>query len=314
MSLPTLSRSGPSGKARMVQLDVLRGIAILLVLGRHAPISSHHAGLLRPLAGLWARIGWTGVDLFFVLSGFLVGGLLLSELRTHSRLDLGRFLVRRSFKIWPAYYVYLTCAVVLEAVRYHEPLWREFASHIPSVVQLQNYSIQEPGHLWSLAVEEHFYLVLPALLAVLTAARWRNLSVHMLPVIACLVIAACIAFRCLVLPHHPYSVYTHMLPTHLRVDGLFFGVLLSYVYHFQDRLFTALTRRRDLLLATGICLISPMAILEKNYSPFVWTIGYTLLYVGYGCILMPLVQTRLGEGIVGRALQRCPALGTGGCG
>ena len=67
--------------ARAIQLDVLRGVAILLVIGRHPLAEPHSAGRLQPLAELWFHLGWTGVDLFFVLSGFLVGGLLLKELR-----------------------------------------------------------------------------------------------------------------------------------------------------------------------------------------------------------------------------------------
>src|SRR5690348_13300609 len=94
-------------KSRMVQLDFLRGVAILLVLGRHSVISQRDAGFLRPLATAWHRIGWTGVDLFFVLSGFLVGGLLFKELRKSSHLDVRRFLIRRAFKIWPSYYAFL---------------------------------------------------------------------------------------------------------------------------------------------------------------------------------------------------------------
>jgi peptidoglycan/LPS O-acetylase OafA/YrhL len=100
--------SEPSDKPRLVQLDVLRAVAVLLVFGRHAVIQPPDAGLLKNFAGVWYRLGWTGVDLFFVLSGFLIGGLLFKELRTRSQLDVGRFLIRRGLKLWPAYYVYVT--------------------------------------------------------------------------------------------------------------------------------------------------------------------------------------------------------------
>lgn len=90
---------------RLIQLDVLRGLAILLVLGDHYATSVDEsrlgAGHLQPLNAAMERFGWSGVDLFFVLSGFLVGGLLFSELKRNVRLDVRRFLVRRAFKIWP---------------------------------------------------------------------------------------------------------------------------------------------------------------------------------------------------------------------
>jgi peptidoglycan/LPS O-acetylase OafA/YrhL len=79
---------------RVRQLDILRAIAVLLVLGRH-----EHAN------ALWRRCGWVGVDLFFVLSGFLISGLLFSEYKKRGRLDLPRFYIRRGLKIYPSFYV-----------------------------------------------------------------------------------------------------------------------------------------------------------------------------------------------------------------
>ena len=67
---------------------------------------------MEPIANLWMRFGWTGVDLFFVLSGFLVGGLLFRELRQQSGLDVRRFIIRRGFKIWPSYLVFLAAIFV----------------------------------------------------------------------------------------------------------------------------------------------------------------------------------------------------------
>src|SRR5690348_5392426 len=95
----------PTG--RSLQLDCLRGVAILLVIFTHQVMPYQGAGVLRGVAGLLHRFGWTGVDLFFVLSGFLISGLLFRELQRDGRLRVGRFLIRRGMKIWPAYFVYL---------------------------------------------------------------------------------------------------------------------------------------------------------------------------------------------------------------
>src|SRR3990167_6747089 len=91
-----------SSQTRLVQLDILRGIAVLLVLGRHIPMTQEP---VRGFLGWWMRAGWTGVDLFFVLSGFLVSGLLFQEYKRHGDIRLGRFFIRRGLKIYPAFYV-----------------------------------------------------------------------------------------------------------------------------------------------------------------------------------------------------------------
>ncbi|MBX6315440.1 MAG: acyltransferase, partial [Isosphaeraceae bacterium] len=101
----TGTRRGPG---RDLGLDILRAVAILLVLGHHAPFSpSDRPILLR--APLFALLygGWCGVDLFFVLSGFLVSGLLFTEFKAHGRISPGRFLIRRGFKIYPQFYIYI---------------------------------------------------------------------------------------------------------------------------------------------------------------------------------------------------------------
>src|ERR1700754_2595070 len=79
---------------RLRELDFLRGIAIILVLMRHIPLSSYTTNL-----------GWIGVDLFFVLSGFLVSGLLFKEYMRYGKINPGRFLIQRGFKIYPIYFL-----------------------------------------------------------------------------------------------------------------------------------------------------------------------------------------------------------------
>lgn len=116
-----ISRSTiPTGTpGRLIQLDVLRGIAIALVLFEHRPNTPKGPpgwidGLIAPISAAL----WTGVDLFFVLSGYLVGGLLISEMAKSGRIDLKRFWIRRGFKIWPSYYLYLAVLAIVTALFY----------------------------------------------------------------------------------------------------------------------------------------------------------------------------------------------------
>src|SRR5215211_479046 len=102
---------------RLKNLDVLRAVAVLLVLGRHvnvvAPMPADVPGPVALAIRAWVKVGWTGVDLFFVLSGFLVSGLLFAEYRKNGELRIGRFLIRRGFKIYPPFWVLM--AVTLAA-------------------------------------------------------------------------------------------------------------------------------------------------------------------------------------------------------
>lgn len=142
------------------QLDVLRGTAILLVLGRHLPEGTTPIrGFIVGILSLWYRIGWSGVDLFFVLSGFLVSGLLFREYRAEGHVRPGRFYLRRGLRIWPAFYLMIAVSLLL--------LWRttRLSQVLIEVFFVQSYFSKGClwMHTWTLAVEEHFYLALGAL-------------------------------------------------------------------------------------------------------------------------------------------------------
>ena len=89
---------------------------------------------------------WIGVDLFFVLSGFLISGLLFSDIKETGTVHLGRFYIRRGFKIYPAFYAFLVITALLSpAIRHTNHYWPEF-------LFLQNYFPRVWGHTWSLAI------------------------------------------------------------------------------------------------------------------------------------------------------------------
>src|ERR1700751_3039383 len=141
------------GSGRIFQLDVLRGFAILLVMGVHVPAYP-----------IWSTLGGYGVDLFFLLSGFLISNLLFGEYRKSGSIRFIRFLSRRALKLYPSFYLLLVLTVLYCAFG-HVP----FTSRqlLGEIVLTQNYIGGIWGHTWSLAVEEHFYLLLPLLLAFL---------------------------------------------------------------------------------------------------------------------------------------------------
>lgn len=173
----------PPSARRRVELDVLRAVAIMLVLGRYSVAPVAWAGHLSILAKAWLNFGWTGVDLFFVLSGYLIGGLLFAELKREGSIEAARFIGRRAWRIWPPYFVYIASVFAAFLWWYHWPcvqVWRFLA---PCIIHVQNYfpyGFHDAVHhlppqqqttalvlrniTWSLAIEEHFYLALPLVL------------------------------------------------------------------------------------------------------------------------------------------------------
>ena len=110
-------------------------------------------------------MGWIGVDLFFVLSGFLVSGLLFNEIKNTGKVNPKLFLIRRGFKIYPAFYFFFFSTL---AIRY---LINDLMFPLPKILSeiffLQSYLDNIWLHTWSLAIEEHFYIFIAILLWVL---------------------------------------------------------------------------------------------------------------------------------------------------
>ena len=208
--------------SRNQSLDVLRGVAILLVLGCHVPYFS-----------VWHKIGWAGVDLFFVLSGFLISGLLFREFIETGAIDFQRFIVRRGFKIWPALYVYLVLMRLLVAGQTEVQ-----SGFFQSALFVRNYfpMARHAGflfdHTWSLSVEEHFYLALPLILLALIRFRGKR-GLRFIPVLFVVIAVICLGLRVALHPAESYA-------THFRIDQLFAGVTLGYLYQFHREGFRTL--------------------------------------------------------------------------
>jgi peptidoglycan/LPS O-acetylase OafA/YrhL len=239
---------------RLPGLDVLRAVAIGWVLVCH----------LNGFALLPSDyFGWMGVDLFFVLSGFLIGGQLFRPIEAGERPDYSTFAVRRLLRTLPTYLVVLAVYVAAPALwdrRELQPAWQ-------FLTFTQNLLIR-PGHAnsfsqaWSLCVEEQFYLALP--LALLLIGRRATPRIVMLGLAA--LVAAGMALRgglwLSQVAEHPwdpaaaprsagYMRYIYY-PTWTRLDGLLAGVSLALLRTFRPEAWARLTARPNLLLAMGV--------------------------------------------------------------
>jgi peptidoglycan/LPS O-acetylase OafA/YrhL len=259
-------------RARLPAFDWLRAVAVLLVLGRH-----------RDLHPLWHQAGWIGVDLFFVLSGFLVSQLLFNEYRLTSRVSAKRFLIRRAFKIYPGFVALLVVTSAYFVTRKGGlPLDR----FLIEAFFLQNYREGLNDHTWSLAVEEHFYFALAACCAVAAQkTKWLAGNSRAIPYLLLTTIVVVAGARIASALLLPYSAHLHFSGTHARIDGLLFGVLISYFYCYERERFCAFVQRRRLiLLAASSALLLPALVWKVEELPM-YSIGFTLLYLGFGGIL-----------------------------
>ena len=233
---------------------------------------------------LVSHFGWVGVDLFFVLSGFLVSGLLFREFQETERVQAGRFLLRRGFKIYPQFYL-MTAVTIVATLLMGTTLHTK--SVIAEVLFVQNYIGGLWAHTWSLAVEEHFYLLLVVLVAFLARRTREQNPFHVLakaiPIICVIVLAARVATW---LMYPRMSDYTHIFPSHLRMDSLLMGVLLSYYHVFRTADLVEWMRRASGWIApVSVLCLSPITVLEQS-DPFVYTVGFSLVAVGFALLLL----------------------------
>ena len=160
----TEPRADPSPASYWPALDGLRGLAILMVFGFHLPFGPFRAGSY-------------GVILFFVLSGFLITTILLRELDQSNRVNLRRFYGRRARRLLPALIVVVIAHLIIQLTILGDPeewwgrTWPVLA-YISNYAELSGTPLWHMTHTWSLAVEEHFYLLWPLLLLAMPR-RWR---------------------------------------------------------------------------------------------------------------------------------------------
>lgn len=293
-------------------LHGLRFLAIVSVLQVHVTVVFVQSGLMVdaayvPFATVSATICF-GMDLFFVMSGFLIGSMLLRTLERPGKGVFLRFYIRRAARIFPLYYAILTFLAIAWASsqQRRDVIWE--------YLFLTNYfPFKEPqvmGWAWSLCVEEHFYLTVPIILWLLHRLRSHPARISLLVVMWLSALAIRLWF---VLGHawrigwdDPKIFHDMYLPTHTRFDTLVAGIFLAYVqYEFKDRLRTFFSRRMARLPfylgALGCLYVLMRPHLFGIDRLFVWdalTWG-TVSSLMYVLLLLPLLNS---DGIAQSAL------------
>jgi peptidoglycan/LPS O-acetylase OafA/YrhL len=282
--------ASPASIARASSLDVLRCAAILLVIGFHLNFYA-----------TWSRFGWVGVDLFFVLSGFLISGRLFSEYLATERISFRRFFWRRAMRIWPPFYVFVAAVGILFFFFQKSPFpWQPFlATSLFTQNYFRTYPLIAGGafvHLWSLAVEEHFYLLLPLLFLFFLRRRCAA-PFNAIPLLFVIISTSCLLARFLTV-----RVGTLAWASHLRMDSLFAGVTLRYFFHFKPDVFQKLASSKNLAIAA--VLLIPATLLD-SHSWFMQTIGLTGLWCSFTLLLA--WSMRREQLLAGNRILKCAA-------
>jgi peptidoglycan/LPS O-acetylase OafA/YrhL len=276
-------------------LDGIRGTAILLVLAYHLIQSVQYEfgfGLNNPLLNA-AVFGWTGVDLFFVLSGFLITGILFD----HKGSDhyFKHFYMRRALRIFPLYFGTLLVILLLRL------LWPAGGTQIYGTesqswmwVYMTNVVMAWKGagafgvldHFWSLAIEEHFYMVWPFVVFVLNRQQLMRVA-------AVVIVVALVARTGLTL-NGLNSLAIYIL-TPLRLDALCMGALLALVVRGPAGISRLIGPAKLVSLITGVAIVA-IIVTRRTWhwdDPVMQTIGFSLLAVFFGSILILAVGSRL---------------------
>jgi len=274
-------------------LDGLRGIAIILVM-------LHHFTYYRPTAGIDVLIGdvlffgWTGVDLFFVLSGFLITGILL-DTRDGGRYFTS-FYARRILRIFPLYYLILFLALVVlpkfpevHSVLIGQDDLRDLPPQWPFWLYATNFSIANRGWVhgwvdvgWSLAIEEHFYLVWPLViwLCPTRLVAWLCTTIFVAEVFARSFARA-----------SDVAVLPIYVVTWFRLDGLVVGALLAVAR--RRGIMTALDRLVPAVVIAGVAGLIAVTILGGHtwwWNRRMQQFGYSLIAVTAGAMLVSAIN------------------------
>jgi peptidoglycan/LPS O-acetylase OafA/YrhL len=244
-----------------------------------------------------ANFGWTGVELFFVLSGFLIGTQLLEPVARGEAPSLKRFYLRRSLRILPPY-------LIVVALYLFVPAWTERPVETPAwrfLTFTQNFGLRLNGfsHAWSLCVEEHFYLLLP--LTVL-ALRGRIRAPHLIAGAVGLLVGGMLLRGFLWQRHFSmlgpgdaaWRGYDTLLyyPTYARLDGLLCGAMLAALRVFRPAAWARWTQgaRAGVLAFAGLaCLGTVLWLNEEHFRYLAHTMtAFPLTSLGYAALLVAM--------------------------
>lgn len=283
--------------SRVHGLDTLRALAISLVVLHHYVLFVSRSDTF----GWVGEIGWVGVDLFFALSGYLIGNQIFAAMRSPEGFSLSHFYGRRLLRTLPNYYAVLALYFLRPAFRNDlllPPLWK-------FLTFAQNINL-EPGtafsHAWSLCIEEQFYLLLPACALAIGAIRTSRRPLRwawaaIAAIVGIGMLARGVLWQELVdgsaRPLNHYYKYIYY-SSFCRFDELVAGVALALLKNYHGGLWRRLTAYGNLALAAGLALSALMfaLFLDDHYGFAMTVLGYPMLALGFSLLIVAALSER----------------------
>lgn len=282
-------------KPRLAGLDTLRALAVTLVVLHHYTLFVTHDD---NTFGWFGRIGWAGVDLFFALSGYLIGRQIFAAMADPRGLSLGRFYARRLLRTLPNFYAVVALYFLLPGFRGDAPL--------PALWRLLTFTLNfqlPPGtafsHAWSLCIEEQFYMALPA--AALLCAAWQG-SIRWVWCAMVLLVLGGMQWREQlwhdVVAGNPTGVNHYFkfiyYGTLCRFDELLAGVALALTRQYHPQAWRWLTSNGNLAAALGVLVlgVASWLFLGGRYGLVPTVLGYPLLALGCSLLILAALSER----------------------
>jgi peptidoglycan/LPS O-acetylase OafA/YrhL len=293
------SRSVPGAPGKIASLDGLRAISIIMVLIGHASGAVAHPSRVLDFLAHTFGDGELGVSIFFVISGFLITTLLIKERERAGQIHLGNFYLRRIFRILPAFYLYLFALAVISCLGWIRVPRSAF---IAAATFTWNYHFGNwnwfLGHLWSLSIEEQFYIAWPLLLFIGGKSFGKKLAVGIIGLSPLIRIATYTSFPRL-RDYIPYMLHT-------RADILMYGCLAALFTgsrRFEQLLNRVFRMKLPLLGAIFLLFVSPN-FYDRFGGNYILPIGLTL--EGAAITLFVLWVVRRPSTAIGRVLNLSP--------
>jgi peptidoglycan/LPS O-acetylase OafA/YrhL len=291
MSLDTIKKS-----PRINSLDGLRAVSILLVCVGHLAGTVNFPELLTPLH----NIGNFGVKIFFVISGFLITLLLLQEKQRSGSINLKQFYIRRTMRLFPAFYFYILCIALADMFGFITLFSGDI---LHAATYTMNYHSERSwwlNHTWSLAVEEQFYLIWPSLICLFGMMRAKNIAIAAIFIIPVVRIIMWYGFDA------SPSAMTRQFEA--IADALATGCLLAYLH--QGGLRLPKWCNSSIFILVPISMVILPTALYKIDSGLFYTLGQT--YVNLTAAIMILRYMSVCEGVSYKILNSKLAIWLGG--
>jgi peptidoglycan/LPS O-acetylase OafA/YrhL len=281
-----------SNKSKLLGLDHLRSFAILYVLLFHYQFFNHPNWV-----NTVGDFGWTGVDLFFVLSGFLIASQLFSIIDRGKTISVREFFIKRFFRIIPPYIVVVCIYFCFPYLQGKDiaPLWRYLTF-------TTNFGLDTTHggtftHSWSLCVEEHFYLILPLCILLFNRLGVGKKAAYLIfALFVGGVVSRYISWHLWVEPnigsYYFTSIFNEFIyyPTYNRLDSLLVGISIAGVFTFYPDCKQWVNKISNVIMVTGVILLifaSGVCTPQQTFITTIW--GYQLIAISYGLIVASIV-------------------------